>query len=164
MHSACSASSHRSQQPIHDAFISWQSVGASIGIFSGNRFSECWMNEPGSFWLCVITAGAFIAWAAGLREWGVNSQAMIEACSLEARRETGFDTCKDLEGLGSPNVDGEVYRKEEVVNIYSLIFQSHWTRSTDDLTRGAAFTTDVLHTVCLLLDCRKRKISATIFC
>lgn len=70
----------------------------------------------------------------------MNSQGMIEARSLEARRETEFDTCKDLEGLGSPNVDGKVYRKEEIVKIYSLISQNHWTRSTDDLTHGAAFT------------------------
>lgn len=62
---------------------------------------------------------------------------------------------KYLEGLWSPNVKGNGWRKEGVVNIYSLISQSLWTRSSDDLTCGAAFTEDVVHTVCLLLDTRK---------
>lgn len=52
-------------------------------------------------------------------------------------------------------MEGNGWRKEGVENIYSLISQSLWTRFSDDLTCGAAFTEDVVHTVCLLLDTRK---------
>ena len=57
------------------------------------------------------------------------------------------------------------------MDIYSLISQRLWTRSSVDLTWGVAFTwvelfraEDLAHPVCLLLDTRKRKISPTFFC
>lgn len=110
-----------------------------------------------SFWLRVITAEAFIAWAAGLSN-RVGSKLSNDDKGMFSggkKRNWIWYLWKYLEGLWSPNVEGNGWRKEGVENIYSLISQSLWTRFSDDLTCGAAFTADVVHTVCLLLDTRK---------
>lgn len=98
------------------------------------------------FWLCVMTAEAFTAWAAGLTNCkGSNAQVKIKPSSLEARRETEFGTCcRYLEGSSAPKAESNGWRKEGMVDIYSRICQSLWIRSSADLTWGAAFTSGKL--------------------
>lgn len=66
-------------------------------------------------WLCVMTAETLT----GLKtEKEVNAPMKIKPCSLEARKETQFDTCcMYLEASSSPSTR----REDRMVDIYSLI-------------------------------------------
>lgn len=91
-----------------------QSEGASTGILSGKSFSECW-RDPVMSWLCGMTAETLTGFKT---EREVNAPMKIKSCSLEARKETQFDTCcRYLEASSSPRT----WREDGMVDIYSLI-------------------------------------------
>lgn len=142
----------------------WQSEGASIGTLSGKRVSERWM-DPVMFWLHVMTAQTFTAWAAGLGNWKgsecSNEDKVMFFGGKEGKRiwyllqiSWGFQLPLRWRQQMEERRDGG----------YLVLLRCLWTRSSADLTWGMAFTwvelfwaEDLSHTACLSLDIRKRK-------